>query len=123
VTGIVVPNAEEEARYRERHARQLPLAPTYDELAEAVEGGRVPERVLVSVKRRANHDAMLAAYVRLYGREQGIPAFRAYWYNTGPDAAALDAEAQRAYGVPFASLCCDRRRAVLQSVRAAEATA
>ena len=49
-------------------------------------------------------------------RRRGAQAFHAYWYGSGPDSAALDAKAREVYGVPYSSLCCDRKRAVVAAV-------
>jgi hypothetical protein len=52
-------------------------------------------------------------------RRRGIEAFKAYWYGSGPDAAALDAKAREVYGVPYSALCCDRKRAVVAAIATA----
>jgi hypothetical protein len=112
---------EEEARFMERHARQLRGAPSLAEVRAEVEAGKARPEELVRLQRMARHDVILGKHVAAYGRAEGVERFKAYWYGQGPDFGALEAEAQKAYGVSYVSLCCDRKRAVLTSVTAAKA--
>jgi hypothetical protein len=82
--------------------------------------------VVRHIERQANHHATFFRMMRA-GREAGLTKeeslrqFKDYWYGEGPDTAALEEAAQKAYGVSYASLCCDRKRAVAASVAAAKA--
>jgi len=111
----------EEARHMDKYARQMEGAPSLAEVQKAVKDGAKPERVLAHLRRRARHDVIFAKHLAAYPRAEAVERFKAYWYGKGPDFDALEAKAQEVYGVPYVSLCCERKRAVFAAVVTARA--
>jgi hypothetical protein len=127
-TAIAVPVLDKKALtpVRDMYALRATNGEKYyaDVVAEKGKGSPV----VAHIERQANHHATFFGMMRA-GRDAGLTKeeslrqFKAYWYGEGPDTAALEEAAQKAYGVSYVSLCCDRKRAVAASVAAAKAEA